>query len=226
MKGDIATFKPGEGHRWGTHSGLYFSQFGEDCLLWHFFKGKWDGFYVDVGCHHPYRYSNTYLLHRFRNWRGINIDADAKAIALLREARPRDINLNYGVDLHSGTRTFTVFDDGAVNSFDDEFAARQSAHYRVAARVEIPVLPLAAILEQHLAVGTKIDLLDIDCEGCDDAVIASNDWTRFPAKIVLVEIHGMSLENPMKAPSVQRLKAAGYTLRAHYFATSVFELLQ
>jgi len=223
MKIDAATLDPGEIANWNGHAGLHFSQLGEDCLLWHFFSGKWGGFYVDVGCHHPYRYSNTYLLHRFRGWKGINIDADRRAIELFRKARPHDVNLNCGVGLESGTRTLTVFNDGAVNTFDTGLAVRQSAHYAIAAQIEVPILPLVSILEQHIVAGTDIDLINIDCEGYDDAVVASNDWGKYSSRIVLVEIHGMNLENPTASPAVQRLRAAGYILRAHYFATSVFE---
>jgi FkbM family methyltransferase len=223
MKTDFTTLDLTEAAHWDANAGLYFSQLGEDCLLWHLFSGKWEGFYVDVGCHHPYRYSNTYLLHRFRKWRGINIDADIRAIELFRAARPHDINLHCGVGLEAGIQSLTVFSDGAVNTFVAELAARQSSHYSVAGQLDVPVLPLASILEQHLTAGTEVDLINIDCEGYDDAVVASNNWTKYGPRIVLVEIHGMNLENPMAAPTAQLLKAAGYILRAHYFATSIFE---
>ena len=52
---------------------LVFSQEGEDGVLDRLFGGKPHGFYVDVGSHHPQRYSNTYLFY-LRGWHGINID--------------------------------------------------------------------------------------------------------------------------------------------------------
>src|SRR5690554_6253894 len=69
-----------------------YSQEGEDILLEKLFEGKNDGFYVDVGAHHPRRFSNTYLLYR-RGWRGINIDAMPGSMAEFRRLRGRDINL-------------------------------------------------------------------------------------------------------------------------------------
>ena len=53
---------------------LYYSQEGEDILLARFFFGKSQGFYVDIGAHHPQRLSNTYHFY-LQGWRGINIDA-------------------------------------------------------------------------------------------------------------------------------------------------------
>jgi len=52
-----------------------YSQEGEDLILLRIFEKKRIGFYVDVGSHHPFRFSNTYLFYRL-GWRGINIDAN------------------------------------------------------------------------------------------------------------------------------------------------------
>ena len=43
-----------------------YSQEGEDMILKSFFENKkhYRGFYVDVGAHHPVRYSNTYFFYK------------------------------------------------------------------------------------------------------------------------------------------------------------------
>ncbi|MFH1178148.1 MAG: SAM-dependent methyltransferase, partial [bacterium] len=53
----------------GGYGHTYYSQFGEDIVLEKIFSGKNNGHYVDIGAHHPKRYSNTYLLHK-RGWSG------------------------------------------------------------------------------------------------------------------------------------------------------------
>ena len=53
----------------------YYSQFGEDTILRELLGKKRGGVYVDVGCYHPRKFSNTYLLHR-RGWSGVNIDME------------------------------------------------------------------------------------------------------------------------------------------------------
>ena len=52
-----------------------YSQEGEDMVLRSFFEGQknYKGFFVDVGAHHPYRFSNTLHFYK-KGWRGINID--------------------------------------------------------------------------------------------------------------------------------------------------------
>ncbi len=52
-----------------------FSQEGEDRILAALLglrEARKPGFYVDVGAHHPERFSNTLIFYN-RGWRGINI---------------------------------------------------------------------------------------------------------------------------------------------------------
>ena len=44
------------------------AQEGEDAVLTCMFDKKINGFYVDIGCHHPHRFSNSYAFYR-RGWR-------------------------------------------------------------------------------------------------------------------------------------------------------------
>ncbi|MBT4660564.1 MAG: hypothetical protein HOG73_06280 [Candidatus Marinimicrobia bacterium] len=47
-----------------NHAGTYYSQEGEDILLNRIFGKQRDGFYVDVGSHHPRRFSNTHYFSK------------------------------------------------------------------------------------------------------------------------------------------------------------------
>src|ERR1700726_1466588 len=80
---------------------LAYSQDGEDMILRRLFERQKSGFYVDVGAHHPYRFSNTCYFYR-RGWRGINIDPNPEAIAAFRRDRPHDINVCVGVSEEAG----------------------------------------------------------------------------------------------------------------------------
>ena len=69
-----------------------YSQEGEDMILKRLFGGQKFGFYVDVGAHHPKRFSNTYYFYK-KGWRGINIDAMPGSMIAFDKLRPRDINI-------------------------------------------------------------------------------------------------------------------------------------
>lgn len=88
---------------------LYITQFhlksyalqGEDLILKEIFHQVKNGFYVDVGAHHPFKFSNTYFFYK-RGWRGINIDALPHSMNLFNQFRPRDINVECGVTFSGG----------------------------------------------------------------------------------------------------------------------------
>ena len=52
-----------------------------------------NGFYIDVGCYHPKKHSNTYLLFKKKKWSGINIDIESDKIKTFKLLRPRDENI-------------------------------------------------------------------------------------------------------------------------------------
>ncbi len=73
-----------------------YSQDKSDLEIKKFFSDKNDGFFVDVGCFHPTRMNNTYLLYK-KGWRGINIDLSQFSIDLFNYLRPEDINITSAV---------------------------------------------------------------------------------------------------------------------------------
>ena len=98
----------------------YYSQEGEDCILRVLFQGKETGYYVDVGAHHPYRYSNTAVFYK-RGWSGLNIDATPGSMDLFNEHRPRDVNIEAAVSDENQRLTYHIFDEPALNTFDSEY---------------------------------------------------------------------------------------------------------
>ena len=71
-----------------------FSQSNEESILKEIFKNVEKGFFVDVGAHHPFRYSNTALLYK-KGWNGINVEGDRTNMWMFKYLRRKDINLNY-----------------------------------------------------------------------------------------------------------------------------------
>lgn len=205
------------------HAALSYSQEGEDMILRRIFAGKADGFYVDVGAHHPFRYSNTCLLSEM-GWRGINIDADPTLIAAFHRHRPRDTNLSMGVSDALGTLTFHVFNEPALNTFDPAVAADKARlpGYRIVSRQQIKVDRLDAILAAHLPKGREIDLLSVDAEGFDLKVLRSNDWATYRPRVALVELFSRPLPEVLASETHAFMTAQGYQLYAKAVNTLVY----
>src|SRR5580700_9536062 len=95
-----------------------YAQEGEDMVMRRFFESRaTPGFYVDVGAHHPQRFSNTYFFYR-QGWRGINIDAMPGSMKAFETLRPRDINIEAAVSAEHQSLTYAIFNEPALNSFD------------------------------------------------------------------------------------------------------------
>ena len=205
------------------HGRRAYSQEGEDLLLLRLLEGQREGFYVDVGAHHPERFSNTCLFHGM-GWRGINIDADPQAMRLFARDRPADINVCAGISNAPGTLTYHVFNERALNTFDERLAREREAlpGYRLLHKEQIAVERLDAVLSRYLPAGQAIDFLSVDAEGLDFQILDSNDWSRFRPRCVLAEALGTSLDGVPESPVFRRLSSAGYHLYAKTVNTLLF----
>jgi FkbM family methyltransferase len=201
-----------------------YSQEGEDMILRRIFESQHNGFYVDVGAHHPKRFSNTYFFYK-RGWRGINIDAMPGSMAPFRKFRPRDINVQCGVGLIAGTLEYHVFSNPALNTFSKSLIderTRPPYGIKPLRTVPVDVKPLATVLEEHLQTGQAIDFLTVDVEGMDLQVLRSNDWQQHRPGYVLVEVLGSSLELIKQDPVSQFMVDVGYEIYAKCVHTVFF----
>jgi FkbM family methyltransferase len=203
-----------------------FSQEGEDMVLARIFETASTGFYVDVGAHHPIRFSNTYLFY-LRGWAGINIDAMPGSMAPFRSLRPRDINLEIGISETEGLMEYFVFNEPALNTFSPELASSRDGvgGYTIIDRKSVRTAPLGFVLEEHLPAKQVIDFLSVDVEGLDMEVLKSNDWSRFRPKVILVEdFKTKFLDEALASPMATFLLSKGYRMIAKTAHTHLFGL--
>jgi FkbM family methyltransferase len=204
-----------------------YAQEGEDCVLERLMGDvPTTGWYVDVGAHHPVRFSNTYAWYR-RGWRGVVIEPNVDAAAMFTQLRPRDVFVAAGVGDTRGTLTYHRFDEGALNTFDPTIAQAHVAagRYRLRDTIQVPVERLDTLLARHLPVDARVDFLSVDVEGFDLAVLRSADWTRFRPRFVLAEALGFDADAPdaLAHPLAAFLRGHGYRWVAKTLNTLFFE---
>ena len=205
-----------------------YSQEGEDRVLasllfkLHGAEHRKVGFYIDIGAHHPYRFSNTFLFYR-RGWRGINIDAMPGSMRDFKNSRARDSNIEIGIGEKSTDSDFYVFNEPALNTFDASLAkARCTDNWHIVNVQKVRIEPLSKLLDEHVASGQEIDFLSVDVEGLDLSVLASNDWHKYRPLVVLAETFGKSLDDMASDPVYKYMKSVGYELYAKTVNTSFF----
>lgn len=201
---------------------LCYGQEGEDLILDRMLDRQSQGFYVDVGAHHPARFSNTYLFYR-NGWSGINIDAEPGAMEKFRKVRPRDINIECGVGSKPGRLAFYRFNEPALNTFDQhEARLKDSPPYKLIDTVDVEVQRLDELLMRYLPKNQQIDFLSIDVEGKDLEVLQSSNWEQFRPRIVLAETLRTDILQMRECPVVQFLGSVGYRPVSKSYNTTFF----
>ena len=119
-----------------------------------------------------------------------------------------------------------MFNEPALNTFRPDLALKRVGEiYSIIKEVSIMTVPLWELLDQHVPVGTKIDLLTVDVEGLDYDVLQSNDWSRYLPAFVLVECFELStLDQASSDPIVKLLSQHHYSIVAKTMHTVLFRL--
>lgn len=190
-----------------------YAQEGEDLVINRLLGGKTTGFYVEVGCHHPFRFSNTYFFYR-KGWRGICIDPLPGTKKAFNRWRKRDKVLEVGVSDVASFLTYHMFNEPALNTFDEAVAREKDGlqNYKLVEKRKIPVEPLSLILDK-VGCTQAIDFLSVDVEGLDLQVLQSNDWEKYRPAIIIAE--SLAAEEDISTDSVYSyLKSMGYKFYA------------
>jgi FkbM family methyltransferase len=201
-----------------------YSQEGEDRIaaaLLGLNEPREPGFYVDVGAHHPERYSNTFLFYS-QGWNGINIDAMPGSMRGFQVERPRDINIEAAISDETSVLTFYEFNEPALNGFSKELAIARNEYrtWRLIRESEIKTKPLRDLLGEHLPKGRAIDFMSVDVEGLDLRVLKSNDWQKYRPAVVMVE--DGEADDPGSSSIVGHMLKNGYRFHCRTPLTSFF----
>ena len=157
-----------------------------DLIINYLFKDIKNGIYVDVGCNHPIKYNNTYLLYK-KGWSGINIDLDDSSIKLFNKYRSNDLNITALVSndetikktyIYHGRSPINTVEQDLVNLKDD----------KPKKIIEKKSITLNKIIENSPFNNKKINLLTIDVEGHEFSVLENFEFSKYKIDVVVIEL--------------------------------------
>lgn len=185
-----------------------YSQLWEDIIIdflmlkdngWKESNQRW--FYIDIGWNDPVHANNTYLFYK-KWWQGINVEPNRKLIKAFRSKRPRDTNLEVAIGKENGELTFYSFEVSQVSTCDPATVERYTAAWhKVVDQYAVPVRTLENICDEYVW-DTKIDILSVDVEWLDMAVLESNNWDKYRPTYVIVETVEHSKDGWMKQSDI------------------------
>ena len=201
------------------------SQFGEDKKIIKLFHKNKKGIYLDVGCFHPIRLNNTYLMYKL-DWKGINIDLNPLSIELFNVARPNDINICAA--LSSKKSTETVYFDHSLSSLnaiskEHILFLKKAFGLNKLQKRKIKTITLTSILKKNKI--RKIDFMNIDIEGSELKVLKTINFNYFDIKVICIEVLNQFFTKRAKINKdkiIKILKQNNYTLKFKTFANYVF----
>jgi FkbM family methyltransferase len=185
----------------------------EDVLLERCFRDVEQGFFIDIGAHHPTNASVTRWFYD-RGWSGINIEP-GDGIEAFRRDRPRDTNLELAVSDFEGRAQFWVHSGNTGTSTLQrevpDVVAKRAGNIRA---LDVKVRTLQSIVDDH-APGKHVHFLKVDAEGAENAIVLSTDWTRCRPEVIVIESTEPYTNKRRNEPWQQRLEQSAY--RMAYF---------
>jgi len=168
-----------------------YSQYGQDVALYNnFFKDKKNGYFVEIGAFDGLLLSNTYLFEE-RGWDGVCVEPMNDAFEQLKKNRKCKC-FNYAVtnrdDEYLDFCKITGFNNmlsGVIDSYDDkhkERILRECPQLGTKEKIKVKNIQFNDLITE-----TTIDLLSVDTEGGEDALLNSIDMVKYKIDVILIE---------------------------------------
>ncbi len=179
--------------------------------------------YLDVGAHHPTYLSNTYLFYT-EGGSGVCVEPDPSLCGEFARKRPRDVTLNCGVGPTTGVADFFVLSTTSLNTFSREEAERYQSYgtHRILQTIPVEVKTINDIIGDNFA--TRPNLVSLDVEGLDYAVLSQFDFTKYRPEVFCVETLSYTEDKTERKLEeiIDLMHARGYQTYADTYINTIF----
>lgn len=185
------------------------SQLGQD--LWALEKTayKRSGFFVEFGATDGVLLSNTWLLEKEFDWKGICAEPNPKFFEQLKKNRDCIVSNQY-IGRTTGEKVEFILADayGGSKEFagDDMHTEKRNAYAEAGHTTMLTSISLDEFLKQHNA-PYDIDYMSIDTEGSEYSVLVDFPFEKWNIKLLTIEHN----HTPQRAEIKKLLKKNGYT---------------
>jgi len=213
----------------------YFSEGGEDFLLWSLFKYKSNGSFIDVGAFDGYYLSNSLSFAR-AGWRGVCVEPTSEYVSLCHENQPNSVCVEAACvgDPAVETVRFNSEPLGVYSRIEVAAGARQklkNSYQRYGAEpqdfveVEVPATTVSNLIDKHLD-GVAPDFLSIDVEGGEVSVLEGVDFTRHRPLIIVAEANDEASRDALAHYLTERSYSLIRSVGNNYFFSHDAELIR
>jgi FkbM family methyltransferase len=167
----------------------------QDMVAYLYFRGKKNGFFIDIGANDGIIGSNSYVFEKL-GWQGICVEPQPDIFLELKKRRKCEC-LNVAIAPQKGKIDFfKSYGADALSCMEPSEERRQWAmSYGKVETIQVEALPFPEILRNHPQV-EHIDFLSVDVEGAEMQVLQTIDFSKYSFGLIAVE---RSNENEVKS---------------------------
>jgi len=206
---------------------MSYSQQGEDLIIHDLLRiaMKIDKpVYLDIGAADPVAVNNTYLLYQ-TGTHGVLVEPNPYYVERLKQRRPNDtvVAAGVGVDDAQEADYYVMREHPMLNTFSrDDVAIRQKSHPEsvVEKTLKMRLIQINHLIETYLG-GKAPDLLSIDIEGLDFAVLQTLDFERYRPAVICAETCLM-VKPGVNSETVNLLTSKGYVVHGATRYNTIF----
>ncbi len=167
-----------------------------DLIIDRMFSKIKKGYYIDLGCNHPIKFNNCYILYK-RGWRGINIDLDKNCIDEFNKLRNEDYNFQSVISSKSDLEKsiYIYHSRSAINTVSDELIKYRNTDKDKIKIIKKKTETLEDIIDKTPLKKKKFNLLSIDIENHEYEVLKNFNFKKYIIDVIVVEIHNLKQQN-------------------------------
>jgi FkbM family methyltransferase len=178
-------------------------------------------FFCEIGANHPIATSNTYLLAKALNMRGLLVEANPHLIPELVRTRPESIVVNLAVtDQDLGEVSFYLSNQSEISSLSQRHVRNwYGGAVGEAKMIRCPSIRYNDLIERYLN-GARPVFVSIDIEGHDSKVLRDMNLESYGPLLLQLEVFGSDSE--LAKNMMDHLKLQGYSLLAKTDVNLIF----
>ena len=160
-----------------------YSQLEQDIKVINFYKNKNNGYFIEIGAYDGIFLSNTYLLEKNYNWKGICIEPLPDKFIELQNNRPNSICINKAIFDENGlilNFSNSTVGSGITSHIDCHLYIKNSP------QIKVETVLLNDILENYNA-PSFIEYLSIDTEGTEYEIFKTINYDKYIFGVIHTE---------------------------------------
>jgi FkbM family methyltransferase len=166
---------------------MSYSQIGQDSEVIKFYKGKKKGFFIEIGASDGIKFSNTFLLEKKYDWKGICVEPIPKNYKLLCENRTNSLCCDKAVYNTSNLEvTFDIAQYDLLSGISNNIDCHKNAVNKNKTQITVQTISLNDLLDNYNA-PNFIDYLSLDTEGSELEILKTFNFEKYKFGLIDVE---------------------------------------